>query len=410
MTTTLIINAKLATMVPGGSPGSAGRAGELGIVERGWVRVEAGLIAAIGAGDPPSVDGEARLTAVDVGGRLVTPGLIDAHTHACWAGDRSEEWQQRLAGASYLELLERGGGIMSTVRAVRAASTEELASLLAARLDLMLRHGTTTAEVKTGYGLNTATELKMLAAIDEAGRHARVHVIPTACIGHAKDPEVDEPVRVTIDETLAAVHEIKAEVAIDAYCEQGAWSMRECVALFEAARSLGHPIRVHTDQFNSLGMVEEAIRLGARSVDHLEATQPATLKQIGAAAGDGLFAVLLPASGFHLDQRYADGRALIDSGTRVVVATNLNPGSSPCASLTMAAALAVRRCGLTPDEALRAITSEAAALLGLMDRGTLSAGKRADLVVWDCATPLALTHDFGANLASRVMVGGVWMG
>ncbi len=376
--------------------------------ECGDVLVQDGVIAAVGERLEAAQNGESNCEVFEAAGRVVMPGFVDAHTHACWAGDRREEWERRLAGAGYLELLEAGGGIMSTVRAVRAASQDELVEGLLGRLDAMMAHGTTTAEVKSGYGLDTPSELKMLRAIVKAGEQWAGTVVPTACIGHAKDPDAVDAVRRTIDETLPAVHAEFPDIAVDAYCEQGAWSVAECATLFERALELGHPLRIHTDQFHALGMVDEAIRLGAVSVDHLEATGSEAIERIGRASADGLFAVVLPCSGFHLDERYADGRALIDAGARVVVATNCNPGSSHCVSLAMAAALGVRRCGLSSSEALAAITREGAALLGLEDRGRLEPGLRADLVVLDADDERALTHDFGGNVVERVMVGGQW--
>ncbi len=403
MTTQVLSNARIVTMADASGPANGTGSG-LGVVERGWVSLRDGVIDSIGEGDWTGGG-----NATDLGGRVLLPGFVDAHTHACWAGDRRAEWEQRLAGAGYLELLAAGGGIMSTVRAVRAATQDELAHGLLGRLNQMLTHGTTTAEVKSGYGLDTQTEIKMLRAIQQAGEQWAGAVVPTACIGHAKDPEATDAVRTTIDETLAAVHAEFPGIALDAYCETGAWSVAECVELFEKGRELRHPIRVHTDQFNALGMVEEAIGLGARSVDHLEATGPESIARIGAASGEGLFAVVLPCSGFHLDNRFADGRALLDAGARVVVATNFNPGSSPCPSLAMAAALAVRRCGLSPSEALRAITRAPAELLGFGDRGAIEPGKRADLVLLGSGDERAVSHDFGGCVAQRVMVGGQWV-
>jgi imidazolonepropionase len=316
------------------------------------------------------------------------------------------EWEQRLAGAGYLELLSGGGGIMSTVRAVRASNQQTLTESLLQRLSAMLHHGTTTVEVKSGYGLDTENELKMLRAISDAARLWPGTVLPTACIGHAKDPDDPDPVGRTVRETLPEISDEFPGIVIDAYCEQSAWSVSECVALFEKAIELGHPVRVHTDQFSSMGMVDEALRLGALSVDHLEASSPQVLQRIGYA---GLHAVILPCSGFHVDGRYADGRTLLDAGAKVVVATNCNPGSAPCVSLPMAMALAVRYCGLTCEEALRAVTCVSASLMGFTDRGRIEPGMRADLILLDSDDERVLAHDFGGNPVSAVMAGGRWV-
>ncbi|MEO0631837.1 MAG: amidohydrolase family protein, partial [Planctomycetota bacterium] len=220
----------------------------------GSVRVEDGRITELGQHVPTAAADE-----FDATGRCLLPGFVDCHTHACWAGSRLDEWERCLAGATYLEVLDSGGGIMSTVRAVRAATEAELTDRLLERLTTCLRHGTTTIEVKSGYGLTTKAELKMLAAIHQAAESFQGTIVPTACIGHCKDPEQgDEHVRTTIEQTLPAVSETFPGITIDAYCEKGAWSLSESLALFDAALEAGHPVRVHADQFNDLGMIPEA--------------------------------------------------------------------------------------------------------------------------------------------------------
>jgi len=351
--------------------------------------------------------GASEKTVFDAGGRAVLPGFVDCHTHACFAGSRLDEWERKLAGASYLELMEAGGGIMATVRATRKASETELAELLLTRLNRMLAHGSTTVEVKSGYGLDTGNELKMLRAIARAGESFPGTVIPTACIGHAIDPDIDHDrfIRRTIDETLPAITAEFPGIALDAYCEKGAWSLDDCLALFDAGQAAGHPIRVHADQFNALGMIEAAVERGFASVDHLEATDGSGLRTL---AGSRTFGVMLPASGFHLDDRYGDGRAFIDAGGRLALGTNYNPGSAPCWSMPFVVALAVRKLGLTPAEAIHASTAAGAELLGLPDRGRIAPGMRADLLVLDCADARSLAFEFGGNPVARVMVGGHW--
>lgn len=392
-----IINARIITM---DGPWPLGR-----VILNGEVLIEKGLIREA----RESTSGESRGGGahLDAGGRVLMPSFIDSHTHALWAGDRLDEWAMKRRGASYLDILKAGGGIMSTVRAVRDASDEQLVQGLRSRLNSMLREGSTTIEVKSGYGLSTVHELRMLRAIRAAAKDFAGTVIPTALIAHALDPDVppDRFIRTTIEETLPAVHDEFPGIAIDAYCEQGAWPLDACIRLFERARSLGHPIRVHTDQFNALGMTEWAIANGALSVDHLEATPKESLGRIAASASR---AVLLPCAGFHTDGRYAGGRALIDSGggERVVIATNLNPGSAPCASMPMAIALAVRMNGLSPAEALAACTRNAAGLLGLADRGVIAPGKRADLILLRHTDERMLAYEFGGNPVEHVIVHG----
>ncbi len=331
------------------------------------------------------------------------PGFVDAHTHACWAGDRLDEWERKQAGATYLELLAAGGGIMSTVRAVREAEEAELAEELTGRLRWMAAEGTTAVEVKSGYGLTTRDELKMLGAIHAAAERLPVTVRATALLGHAIDPDQPDFVGRVVHETLPAVHAAFPGVAVDAYCEQGAWSLEQTARLLAAARELGHPIRVHSDQFHELGATRWAVDHGAASVDHLEATSPRELEHL---ANSATCAVLLPCSGFHVDGRYADGRALIDAGAALVIATNWNPGSAPCGSMPMAIALAVRHLGITAAEAITACTTNAAALLGLDGAGQIVPGAHADLALLSHRDERMLGAAFGGRHVDLVLLGG----
>lgn len=372
---------------------------ELGAIDGGDVLVRDGRIEAVGR----DLDAPAGARVVQAAGRVVMPAFVDCHTHACWAGDRLDEWELKRRGVSYLEILESGGGIMSTVRAVRAASEEQLAETLLVRLDRMLREGTTTVEVKSGYGLSTRDELKMLRAIRRAGEDWAGTLVPTACIGHAKDPDVEGFVERTIERTLPAVHAEFPGVAIDAYCERGAWSLDETIRLFERAHELGHPVRVHADQFHSLGMTRWAIEHGAVSVDHLEAT---TDEDLRALAASNSFGVMLPCSGFHVDGRYADGRGFVDAGGALAIATNYNPGSAPTHSMPTAIALAARGNGLTAREAITACTTNAATLLGFHDRGRIEPGCRADLIVLGDQDERQLAYEFGGNPVDLVICNG----
>lgn len=394
---TTIANARILTLddTLGASP--------LGLIENGWLRFKNGRVEEVQAGAPP---GSADINAQ---GKVLMPAFTDCHTHACWAGDRTDEWAARLAGASYLELLEAGGGIMATVRAVRAASQQQLTDLLLDRLHTMLANGTTTVEVKSGYGLTTADELKMLRAIRDANEQFPGTVIPTACIGHALDPDVprDRFIRTTIDETLPAATAEFPGIAIDAYAEPAAWHLDECLELFDKAQQAGHPCRVHADQFTSFGMVEAAVERNFLSVDHLEASSPELLQRV---ANSNTHAVALPCSGFHIDRRYADARTLLDHGAQLCIATNLNPGSAPCSSMPMAIALACRFNGsppITPEEAIVATTRTPAAMLGLEDHGTLTPGANADAILLHHTSERELAHTFGTSPVDRVWVAGV---
>ena len=363
------------------------------------VRVVGSSIAAI----DPALEPEAGDSVIEADGRVLMPGFVDAHTHALWAGDRLDEFELKLAGKSYLEIMQAGGGIASTVRSVRSAPEAQLSALLRERLEVMLREGTTTVEVKSGYGLSLTHELKMLRAIAAAARDFRGTVVPTALLGHAIDAGQPDFVRQTVEVALPAIHAEFPDVAVDVYCEQGAWSVEDCRKLLTAASKLGHPLRLHADQFHSLGAVELALELGALSVDHLEATPPALLQRVAQA---GLFGVMLPASGFHVDDRYGDARTFLDAGGKLVLATNCNPGSSPTSSMPFVIALAVRKLRLSAAEAIVATTSRAAELLGLSDRGRVEVGKRADLVLLRHRDERLLAYELGGNPVTTVICGG----
>jgi imidazolonepropionase len=384
-----IENARIVTCVPpaggGALRGEAMRA--LRVIERGHVVVERGMVAAVGDGPAAA---RAVSMRVDARGRVAMPALVDCHTHACWAGDRWQEWELKRAGASYLDILKAGGGILSTVAAVRAAPREALASRLAERLAEMRAVGTGAVEVKTGYGLDAATEMKMLEAILAVQAVWPAPVVPTLLLGHALDR--DNPRQV---EDMCALLERASDLApgaaVDAYCEEGAWTVAMCRTLFEKAKRLGVPVRVHADQFNPLGALELAIEFGARSVDHLESSTPEGIAALAASRSIG---VALPVCGFALDGRYADGRALIDRGGALAVASNWNPGSAPSPSVAFAAALAGRHMRLTAAEAICAVTHNAACVLGLERQcGSIAPGMRGDLIVLPHRDERALVHE-----------------
>jgi imidazolonepropionase len=399
MSALAIANARVLTLrgPPGPRRGAALR--DLGVIERGFVCVADGRISALGAGDPPP-----GAPVTDAAGCVLMPGFVDCHTHACWAGDRFDEFRMRLEGRSYLDILKAGGGIMATVRAVRQASPEDLASKLLTRLGRMTALGTTTAEVKSGYGLTTADELKMLRAIRAASVRAGVPVIATFLGAHAIDPGNPRCVDETIAETLPAVVGEFPGIACDAYCEEGAWPPADVRRLFGTAARLGCPLRVHADQFHSLGMTRLAVDMGAASVDHLEAVTPADLAHLARSATIG---VALPACGFHLDGRYAPARRLVDEGGAIALATNCNPGSAPTPSIPFVVALAVRKLGLTVEEAITAATVNAACVLGLPDQaGRIDVGLPADLQLLDCADERELALEFAGPGPRLVLAGG----
>ncbi|MDI1337945.1 MAG: imidazolonepropionase [Lacunisphaera sp.] len=394
----LIRNARILTLAQGARPRRGKELGDLGIIPSGAVLVADGKIVA--AGDKVEAPADAEI--IDAQGRVLMPGFVDCHTHACWAGDRLDEWEMKLRGVPYLEILKKGGGIHATVKAVREATQKQLAASLRDRLGVMLREGTTTVEVKSGYGLNTENEMKMLRAIRRAAAEWPGTVAATALIGHAFEGELEEYVRMVVKDMLPEVAKEFPDIAVDAYCEEGAWSVEACVRLFEKARK-HHPIRVHADQFNSLGMVPEAVRLHARSVDHLEAS---TKKDLILLAQSPTCGVILPCTGLHTDQRFTRSRLFIQEGGALALATNCNPGTSPTHSMPLAIATAVRFCGLTPAEAITAATVNGAAVLGLTDRGTIAPGQRADLILLHHKDERTLAYELGGNPVDTVICGG----
>jgi len=401
MASTYVIDARILTLTGGDGPRRNEALRELGVIERGYVHVDGERIAAVEPGDPPSTAGS---TVINADGCVLMPAFTDCHTHACWAGERFDEWELKLRGATYLQILESGGGIMSTVRAVRRAGEDELVDLLRRRLARMAALGTAGVEIKSGYGLDTATELKMLRAIRRVSQQSPMTITPTFLGAHAIDPDNPNFIRETIEQTLPAVVDEFPGITCDAYCEQGAWSFDDTVRLFEKARQLGCPVRVHADQFNAMGMTSRAVDMNAVSVDHLEATDDAELKKL---ADSDTFGVALPCSGFQLDDRYAPARRFIDMGGALAIATNYNPGSAPTPSMPFAIALACRKLGLSPAEAITCATFNAACVLGQHgETGSIEIGKRADLQLLDVTDEREIAYEFATPGPQLVMIGG----
>ena len=331
----------------------------------------------------------------DAAGGVVLPGFVDCHTHALYAGDRMAEHAERLRGATYAEIAARGGGIQTTVRAVRAASEAELISATRARLAALAAEGVTTVEIKSGYGLDLETELKMLRAIATLRADGPVDVQATFLALHALPKGDDRAAFVTdaVERWLPAVASAGLATAVDIYVEHIAFSPDDLTRLAAAARHHGLALRAHTDQLSNLGATARAAKLGARSCDHLE---HASETDVAAMAEHGTIAVLLPFAYYFLRDTHAPPvAALRRAGVPMAVATDLNPGTSPCCSLLTAMHLATVLFGLTAEEALLGATREAARALGLADRGTLALGQRADFTVWDLPSPEHLVYYMG---------------
>jgi imidazolonepropionase len=348
------------------------------------------------------------LAPMDCGGKLLTPGLIDCHSHIVFAGHRAVEFEMRLNGASYAEVARAGGGILSTVRATRAASDAQLLASALARADLMIAAGATTIEVKSGYGLTIEDEVKMLRVARAIARHRAVSVQVTHLAAHAVPPEYKDRADAYIDEvaipSMQMAHTEGLIDAVDAFCEGIAFSPAQVERVFIAAKALGLPIKLHAEQLSDLKGAVMAARMGAISVDHVEYVGADGVAALASAA---TVAVILPGAFYTLRETQSPPVAAFRAaGVPMAVATDFNPGSSPIASLPLAMNMACTLFRMTPEEALLGTTRHAATALGLTDRGTIAAGQRADLCLWDATHPAELSYRIGATpLHSRIFGG-----
>jgi imidazolonepropionase len=359
----------------------------------------------------------ARFARLDAAGGTVTPGLIDAHTHLLFAGTREAELVLRQRGADYLEILQAGGGILSTVAATRAASEDELMEHGRRWLGEMLSHGTTTIEAKSGYGLDLPTELRLLEVAHRLGKEGPVEILPTWLGAHAVAPEfrarpdgTEAYVRHLIEEQLPGVVAQGRARFADVFCERGVFSPEQARRILEAAARLGLAPRLHADELAPSGGAELAAELGAMSADHLAAPSPAGIDALAAAAGAGrpVIAVLLPATTwFLMHEEVAPARTFVNRGIPVALATDFNPGTSPTPSLPLVMTVACLALKLTPTEALAAVTINAAAALGIADQvGSIESGRQADLAIWNVATHRQIPYWPAADLVRTVVKRG----
>ena len=388
--------ARLATMVGEG----------VGAVDHGVVAAKDGMIAYVGpAADAPALDAK-RI--VDCEGRWITPGLIDCHTHLIHGGDRAAEFEMRLGGASYEEIARAGGGIVSTMRATRAASEDELVAAALSRLDALIAEGATTVEVKSGYGLDRDSEIRMLRAARRLGEERAVSIATTFLGAHALPPEfaddADGYIALLCDEVLPEVAALGLADAVDAFCERIGFTPAQTERMFAAAARHGLPVKLHAEQLSNLHGAALAARHGALSADHLEHLDEAG---IAAMAASGTVATLLPGAYYFVRETKLPPIAVLRAaGVPIALATDCNPGTSPLTSLLLTMNMGATLFRLTVAECLAGVTRNAARALGLADRGTLEAGKRCDLAIWDVERPAQLVYRMGFNpLHARIWSG-----
>ncbi|HSV85021.1 MAG TPA: imidazolonepropionase [Levilinea sp.] len=411
----MLIHSASQLLTLAGGPQRGRQIGQLGLIEDGAVLIVGDRIAAVGS----SLELRAAYpheAAFDARGCVVMPGFVDAHTHLVWSGDRAAEFEQRLQGKTYMEIMAAGGGINSTVRATRSASMTNLLAQTRQRAHSIFRHGATTVEAKTGYGLETTSELRQLEALLHLDAEGPLEIVPTFMGAHAVPPEyTGDPGGYTTnvcENMLPALLEWwQAHAAgrplpyVDVFCETGAFTLEQTQRILTAARSLGFPLKMHADEFDNLGGASLAVALGAASVDHLVKTSPADIQAL---AHSDTVAVALPCTPFGLaDPHYAPARAILDAGGLLAIASDLNPGTGWCESMQFVIALACRYLRLAPSEAIAAATINSAAAIGRADRiGSLEPGKQADLLVLSTGDYRHLGYRFGTNLVQAVFKRG----
>jgi imidazolonepropionase len=371
---------------------------DISIITGGSLLVRDGIIEWLGpTADLPPLPPDVEV--IDASNKVLLPGFVDSHTHLIFAGSRASEFEQRIAGFTYQEIAAAGGGILSSVRQVRSCSSEELKALARPRLQRMLRLGVTTVEVKTGYGLTLADEMKCLEAIADLAAEGPPELVPTFLGAHAVPPEFANDrqgyVRLLCDDMLPEVARSRLAVFCDVFCETGVFDLAESTRILERARQLGLGIKVHADELTPLGGAELAVRLGAASADHLLCVSEAG---IDALAASETVATLLPGTAFFLGLDYAPARRLINRGAAVALASDCNPGTCMTENLPLIGTMACTQMKMLPGEVVTALTLNAAAALRLSDRlGSLAPGKQADLILYDTADYRKLFYHFGVS-------------
>ena len=389
--------------------GNAARCGEeqgkIEILKNAWVLIEDGVIAAVGTGKPEDAEGA---EVIDAEGKLVTPGLVDAHTHLIFGGWRQNELGLKLHGATYLEIQNAGGGIQSTTNATRSASKEELRAKAEKALDEMMGFGTTTVEAKSGYGLATEHELKALQVIRDLDDRHPMDLVATFMGAHLVPAEYkndrEEYVRLVCEEMMPAVREQGIAKFCDVFCEADTFTVEESRRILEAGLKYGLRPKIHADEIEAIGGSRLAGEIGAISAEHLIVCPP---EGIDALAKGGVIACLLPATSFNLGAVFAPARDMVKAGVPVAMATDFNPGSCPCLNMQFVINLGCLKYKLTPEEVLTAVTLNGAAAIGMADRvGSVETGKQGDLVIWDAPDLDYICYRVGSNLAGTVIKKG----
>lgn len=405
----LVVNiGELCTLAgPAGAPRRGTGAKEVAALQQAAVAIRGETVAWVGrSADAAAFEGP-QTTVLDARGGTVTPGLVDPHTHLVFGGSREDEFVQRLAGATYGEILAAGGGIHHTVRHTRAASHEGLLAAAEASASRMLAHGTTTLEAKSGYGLNLETEIKQLEVVAALATRAPQEIVPTFMGAHAVPPgePADDFVARVVSEMLPEVARRRLARYVDVFCEQGVFSSVQTEQIFHAARELGFGLRLHADELSDLGGGALAARMGAASADHLLMTSDASIQAL---AHSDCVAIMLPGTPFFLDMpERAPARRMLEAGVALALGTDFNPGSCYSESMPLMMTLACLQLKMTPSEALVAATWNAAYSLGMADRiGSLEPGKQADLVLWDAPNHAHLAYHFGVSLVRAVVKKG----
>lgn len=390
---------------PEGTEARRGEAqGNIRVLENAWIYTENGEIISCGTGTPPITFGEK----LDAGGRLVTPGLVDAHTHLIFGGWRQNELAMKIRNVPYLDILAAGGGILSTVKATHAATEDELTAKAAAALDEMLRFGTTTCEAKSGYGLCLGEELKQLRVIQRLNKEHPMDVAATFMGAHALPPEYKENregyLKLLCEEMIPAVAKEKLARFCDVFCETGVFTAEESRRILECGREYGLIPKIHADEIDPIGGSQLAGEVGAISAEHLIVCPDAGIDSM---AQGSTIACLLPATSFYLNSTYAPARRMIEKGVPVALASDYNPGSCPCLNLQLVMNIACLKYHLTPEEVLTGVTLNAAAAISMAERvGSLEPGKQADLVIWDAPDLNYLCYRLGSNLVHTVIKKG----